>query len=103
MIGCYGAQIKLRVKSAIQFPANDSLERDIAELQSKTWKLGRKGVAGAKSGRKAYDDSRRAPPYGAGQHLWGAPGPARACSYPKKEGPGMSAKNVKTLRAAHES
>ncbi len=36
------------------------------------------------------------------QHGW-APGPGRACSYPKKEGPGMSAKNVKTLRAAHES
>ncbi len=34
----------------------------------RTWKLGRKGVAGAKSGRKAYEDSRRAPPYGAGQH-----------------------------------
>ena len=55
MIGCSGAQINLSVKPAIQFPANDCLERDIAELQSKTWKLGRKGVAGAKSGRKAYE------------------------------------------------
>ena len=68
MVGCSGAQINLSVKSAIRFPANDCLERDIAELQSKTWKLGRKRVAGAKSGRKAYEDSRRAPPYGAGQH-----------------------------------
>src|SRR5260370_23466038 len=68
MIGCSGAQINLSVRSAIQFPTNDSLERDIAELQSKTWKLGRKGVAGAKSGRKAYEDTRRAPPYAARQH-----------------------------------
>src|SRR5260370_35516257 len=68
MIGWSGAKINLSVKSAIQFPANDCLERDIAELQSKTWKLGRKGVAGAKSGRKAYEDSRRAQPYEAGQH-----------------------------------
>ena len=55
MVGCSGAQINLSVKSAIWLPANDCLERDIAELQSKTWKLGRKGVAGAKSGRKAYE------------------------------------------------
>ena len=55
MVGCSGAQINLSVKSAIRFPANDCLERDIAELQSKTWKLGQKGVAGAKSGRKAYE------------------------------------------------
>src|ERR1017187_2330892 len=68
MVGCSGAQINLSVKSAIRLPANDCLERDIAELQSKTWKLGRKGVAGAKSGRKAYEDSRRAPSYGVGQH-----------------------------------
>jgi hypothetical protein len=68
MVGCSGAQINLSVKYAIRLPANDCLERDIAELQSKTWKLGRKGVAGAKSGRKVYEDSRRAPPYGAGQH-----------------------------------
>ncbi len=53
MVGCSGAQINLSVKSAIRPPANDCLERDIAELQSKTWKLGRKGVAGAKSDRKA--------------------------------------------------
>jgi hypothetical protein len=66
MVGCSGVQINLSVKSAIWLPANDCLERDIAELQSKTWKLGRKGVAGEKSGRKAYEDSRRAPPYGAG-------------------------------------
>ena len=55
MVACSGAQINLSVKSAIRLPANDCLERDIAELQSKTWKLGRKGVAGAKSGRKAYE------------------------------------------------
>ena len=55
MIGCSGAQINLSVKSAIRLPANVCLERDIAELQSKTWKLGQKGVAGAKSGRKAYE------------------------------------------------
>ena len=55
MVGCSGAQINLSVKSAIRPPANDCLERDIAELQSKTWKLGQKGVAGAKSGRKAYE------------------------------------------------
>src|ERR1017187_199005 len=61
MVGCSGAQINLSVKSAIRLPANDCLERDIAELQSKTWKLGRNGVAGAKRGRKAYEDSRRAP------------------------------------------
>src|ERR1035441_9332373 len=54
MVGCSGAQINLSVKSAVRLPANDCLERDIAELQSKTWKLGRKDVAGAKSGRKAY-------------------------------------------------
>jgi hypothetical protein len=51
MVGCSGAQINLSVKSAIRFPANDCLERDIAELQSKTWRLERKRVAGAKSGR----------------------------------------------------
>src|ERR1700736_6400631 len=40
MVGWPGAQINLSVKSAIRLPANDCLERDIAELQSKTWKLG---------------------------------------------------------------
>jgi len=49
MIGCSGAQINLSVRSAIQFPANDCLERDVAELQCKTWKLGQKGVAGQKA------------------------------------------------------
>ena len=39
----------LSVKSAIRLPANDCLERDVAELQSKTWKLGRKGVAGQRA------------------------------------------------------
>ena len=55
MVGCSGAQINISVKSAIRLPANVCLERDIPELQSKTWKLGRKGVAGAKSGRKASE------------------------------------------------
>jgi len=68
MIGCSGARINVSVKSAIRFPANDCLEREIAGLQSKTWQLERKRVAGAKCGRKAYEDSRRAPPNGAGQH-----------------------------------
>ena len=68
MVGCPGAQINLSVKSAIRLPANDCLERDIAELQSKTWKLGQKGVAGAKSGRKAYEAVPVLHPYGAGQH-----------------------------------
>ena len=45
MVGCSGAQINLSVKSAIWLPANDCLERDIAELQSKTWKLGQKSVS----------------------------------------------------------
>jgi hypothetical protein len=67
MVGCSGAQINLSVKSAIRLPANDCLERDIAELQSKTWKLGQKGVAGAKSGRKAYEVVA-VPPYGAERH-----------------------------------
>ena len=68
MVGCPGAQINLSVKSAIRLPANDCLERDIAELQSKTWKLGQKGVAGAKSGRKAYEVVAVFHPSGAGQH-----------------------------------
>src|SRR6266849_10865113 len=55
MVGCPGAQINLSVKSAIRLPANVWLERDIPELQSKTWKLGRKGVSRAKGGRKAYE------------------------------------------------
>ena len=55
MVGCPGTQINSSVKSAIQLPVNDCVQRDIAELQSKTWKLGQKGVAGAKSGRKAYE------------------------------------------------
>jgi len=45
MVGCSGAQINLSVKSAIRLPANVCLERDIPELQSKTWKLGQKGVS----------------------------------------------------------
>ena len=32
MVGCSGAQINLSVKYAIRLPANDCLERDIAEL-----------------------------------------------------------------------
>jgi hypothetical protein len=32
MVGCSGAQINLSVKYAIRIPANDCLERDIAEL-----------------------------------------------------------------------
>jgi len=45
MVGCSGAQIKVSVKAAIRLPANDSLERDIPELQSKTLKTWQKGVS----------------------------------------------------------
>jgi hypothetical protein len=54
MVGCPGAQINLSVKSAIRLPPNDCVQRDIAELHSKTWELGQKGCRGAKSGWKAY-------------------------------------------------
>ena len=41
MVGCSGAQINLSVKSAIRLPANDCLERDIAELLTRP--VGRPG------------------------------------------------------------
>jgi hypothetical protein len=57
MVGCSGAQINLSVKSAIRLPANVRLEQDIPELQSKTWKLGQKGVSRrqGKKQPKAYE------------------------------------------------
>jgi hypothetical protein len=64
MVGCSGAQINLSVKSAIRLPANDCLERDIAELQSKTWKLGQKGVAGGKKRPEGIRGSRRSTVWG---------------------------------------
>src|SRR5216684_7532571 len=67
MIGCSGAQINLSVKSAIRLPANVCLERDIPELQSKTWKLGKRVCRGGKKRPEGIRGSRRAPPYGAGQ------------------------------------
>ena len=67
MVGCSGAQINLGVKAAIRLPANACLEREIAELQSKTWKLGQKGVSRGQKRPEGIRGSRRAPPYGAGQ------------------------------------
>jgi hypothetical protein len=49
MVGCSGAQINISVKSAIRLPANVCLERDIPELQSKTWKLGERVSRGQKA------------------------------------------------------
>src|SRR5712692_1715453 len=68
MVGCPGAQINSSVKSEIRLPASDCVQRDIAELQFKTWKLGQKGCRGGKKRLEGIPGSRRAPPYGAGQH-----------------------------------
>src|SRR6266851_8658099 len=68
MVGCPGTQINSSVKSVIRLPVNDCVQRDIAELQSKTWKLGQKGCRGGKKRLEGIPGSRRAPPYGAGQH-----------------------------------
>jgi hypothetical protein len=68
MVGCPGTQINSSVKSVIRLPVNDCVQRDIAELQSETWELGQKGCLAGKKRLEGIPGSRRAPPYGAGQH-----------------------------------
>src|SRR5437899_9612526 len=68
MVGCSGAQINLSVKSAT--PASSqrlsgARHRGVAVQDLETWA---KGCRGGKKRPEGIRGSRRAPPYGAGQH-----------------------------------